>query len=204
MIFHKNKPQSAHLLKPSHHDNFSQDPDLALIFLDFSSQDTYQNTLTQTLTQALKKLEIKKKYFLFFNKNFQEKNTHPSKFINHISDQIMALTERPGGFILRGQSGNNYHAKACLIISAQAISLRQSSDLLIQNLDTQGYLIPENLNLINSSPKISENFQSLSLHPRIQEKLFFWELKLSPETLTLESRAFLEPLFLKLFKTLWA
>jgi len=197
MIFHKNKPQSAHLLKPSHHDNFSQDPDLALIFLDFSSQDTYQNALTQ----ALKKLEIKKKYFLFFNKNSREKNTHPSKFINHISDQIMALTERPGGFILRGQSGNNYHAKACLIISAQAISLRQSSDLLIQNLDTQGYLIPENLNLINSSPKISENFQSLSLHPRIQEKLFVWELKLSPETP--ESPAFLEPLFLKLFKTLW-
>jgi len=226
----KNKNQSkkksqfnnSHLLKPQIHDNFSQDPDLAIIFIDLNSQPSpppplplvvegrnWIDPYTQLFTQNLKKLNLKKNLILFSPDLSQAKlNLNKnSKNISCKSDQIIAMTERTGGWLLRSGSGETYPVQHCLLIlnypsdlNLDSFSLTQTHNLLLQNLSTQGYLIPNILNYsypdsdlisppagetaleggslsgqrggIQSGIKLSDIGASLSDNPRISQKLF--------------------------------
>ena len=191
--------QNAHVLKHSPHDNFSQDPPLALI--SPSTRSAKSSELADLLIQCLKQKNLKKSLSLFSPEVFSH---NPSRHLQRHTDTIIAMTEKPGGWILRGSSGKNYAAQACLIMTDLTQSLRQSDTLLLQNLDNHRYLVPDLNNLNNLNPNqsglilLNPNHSAISDVPRISEKLF-----LINHTQNSENSAQLKTILLDIIQALW-
>ena len=155
--------QNAHVLKHSPHDNFSQDPHLALI--EPAIESSRLTELSDLFIQCLKQKNIKKSLALFSPETFAP---NPSRHLQRHTDPIIAMTEQTGGWILRGSSGKNYPVQACLILTDLTQPLRQSNHLLLQNLDNHRYLNPAPSGQILLNPDQS----AVSDSPRVSEKLF--------------------------------
>lgn len=191
----KSQYNNSHFLKPEIHTNFSQDPDLAIIFLSLNpSLPSPPSPLPPTaegrsklegyadlFTQTLKKLNLKKNLILFSPDLSHAHLNKKSKHLSYQEDQIIAMTEKTGGWLLRSSAGETYAAQHVLLIldlpndlnlDLDTVSLSQNNHLLLQNLSTQGYLIPHEQ---QAGIKRSEIGASLSENPRISQKLFIWD-----------------------------
>lgn len=176
------KNQTAHVLKTSPQDDFSQATDLAVIGpIDFL--DSFIN--------QLKKNQLKKNLALFSPENLTQK---PSRHIQRYTDNIIAMTENTSGWILRGSSGQHYPAKACLLLLEFPDSLYQSQDLLLHNLASHRYVTTSETGKI----LLHANHSSISDSPRVSSKLFLCDLSY-PSDLPIKFQTLIQTLS----QTLW-
>jgi len=168
MIFSNKKAQQAHLLKPTEHDNFSNDPEWVVL-----------GELTHQLVflELLKKLKIKRNFLFILPvplENLPSSFRKPPRNLQFISDQIIAMTEKTGGWVLRAASGKSYYAQSCFILEHPHLPLKNLDHLLFQSLINPGYIQIETPTQDNPSGLIQNADGSVvSKHPRVNEKLFF-------------------------------
>ena len=94
---------AAQVFQPSHHESFEQNPDLAIIGGD------------RTCTTFLKILAEKSAHSTAVVIDSFETHHKDTDTIEHVHDKIIAVSERPGGWLLKSISGNRYAAKKLLL-----------------------------------------------------------------------------------------